>query len=269
MDSLEAFLHPTILTGHTTHTYETHAAIDNASRNASNTSNIGVDEVRKLAKTAKMLGDPDMEDHLARMTEKFCEHMLNVCELIKAVKANRATQGLQLIAVVRDLFSIGLIVSKDCPVQELFTTQFGRLTAANNVSEEAIAAWEEEHGQDTPPGDGGYAWKEDVKAWLLPLVSNSEDSSDGEEGGEKEWLNSVSTKWDHAGKVPRQPTAQTTMAYWFGNGVTKTTEKQRMPDGKERQVPGEAKVLMLPKMADESASARRLWADVVWFGLSS
>lgn len=98
MDSLEAFLHPTILTGHTTHTYETHAAIDNASRYASNTSNIGVDEVRKLAKTAKMLGDPDMEDHLARMTEKFCEHMFNVCELIKAVKANRATQGLQLIA---------------------------------------------------------------------------------------------------------------------------------------------------------------------------
>ena len=82
-----------------------------------------------------------------------------------------------------------------------------------------------------------------------------EENSDSD--GEAEWLRSVAAekyRKDHAGKIPAQPKAQTTMAYWFGNGVKKTTVKERMPNGKERQVPGEVGVLVLPKMADSSAT---------------
>ena len=85
-------------------TYDAHAAVDGALRYAAVDSNIGATVVRKLVKTVKMLADPDMEEYLPRMTETFCEHMFDVCQIIKSIKESEAEEGLKLIAVVRDLF---------------------------------------------------------------------------------------------------------------------------------------------------------------------
>ena len=65
-----------------------------------------------------------MEEHLARTTEKLCEHMFNICELIKGVQQSNAMEGLELIAAVRGLFLMSfLAVGSDCPVQELLNVQ--------------------------------------------------------------------------------------------------------------------------------------------------
>ena len=72
-----------------------------------------------------------MEDHLARSTEKFCEHMFAICTLIKSTDKSTALQGLQLISAVRGVFVMGLAVGMDCPVMELFSVQHARLSAMN------------------------------------------------------------------------------------------------------------------------------------------
>ena len=43
------------------------------------------------------------------------------------------------------------------------------------------------------------------------------------------------------------------MSYWFGNGITKKTEKVRLPDGSVRQQPASADVLVLPRFAPTSS----------------
>ena len=96
--------------------YDAHAALDGALRYAAVDSNIGAESVRKLVKTVQMLADPDMEEYLAQTTRKFCEHMFNMCELVKGIGEDDAMVGLKLIAVVRGLFLMGMVVSADCPV---------------------------------------------------------------------------------------------------------------------------------------------------------
>ena len=76
---MENVLIPMVQTDTATHTYDAHAALDHAQRYATNPSNIGAAELRKLVKTARMMADLDMEEHLARMTESFCEHMFQLC----------------------------------------------------------------------------------------------------------------------------------------------------------------------------------------------
>ena len=63
--------------------YDAHASLYGALRYAMVDSNIGAELVRKLVKTVQMLADLDMEECLAQTTRKFCEHMFNVCELVK------------------------------------------------------------------------------------------------------------------------------------------------------------------------------------------
>ena len=96
--------------------YDAQAALDGALRYAAVDSNIGAESVRKLVKTVQMLADPDMEEYLAQTTRKFCEHMFNMCELVKGIGEDDAMVGLKLIAVVRGLFLMGMVVSADCPV---------------------------------------------------------------------------------------------------------------------------------------------------------
>ena len=109
--------------------YDSNAAIDGAKRYAAEISNVGAELVRKLVKTVQMLSDPDMEEYLAQTTQKFCEHMFNMCELVKGIGEDGAMVGLKLIAVVRGLFLMGMVVSADCPVVELFNWQHERLVA--------------------------------------------------------------------------------------------------------------------------------------------
>ena len=256
MDNLNAFLSPTITTNHENHTNGyADSTIDQALRYASNDSSVGAAEMRKMAKITKMMADPDMEEHLAHMTKTFCEVMFNVLQLIKGVGAHNAMQGMLLIATARDLFSMGLIVSRDCPVQELFTTQYERLTALNNAS-----AWAEEYGQDSWLGDDGLVRKQGKESRRVPRLDSD---SDGSMDKESEWLKSVAAKkhqTDNAGKVPPQPKAQSTMALWYGNGVKKTTVKVRLPDGSTRQQLVGSSVLVLPKMVGSSSPfPKREW----------
>ena len=96
--------------------YDAQAALHGALRYAAVDLNIGAESVRKLVKTVQMLADPDMEEYLAQTTRKFCEHMFNMCELVKGIGEDDAMVGLKLIAVVRGLFLMGMVVSADCPV---------------------------------------------------------------------------------------------------------------------------------------------------------
>ena len=68
---------------------------------------------------------------LARMTEKLCEHVYDLSELIKGIGRSNAMQGLHLIAVTQGLFvkSLGgpdLFVKNQegvlqmCPVRQMF-----------------------------------------------------------------------------------------------------------------------------------------------------
>ena len=77
--------------------YDVHAAMDGALRYSEVDSNVGADLVRKLVKTVKMSEDPDMEEYLARTTEKFCEHMFSVCELIKGIGEGDAMVGYKIV----------------------------------------------------------------------------------------------------------------------------------------------------------------------------
>jgi hypothetical protein len=70
MDQLDAFLDPAVTTNHATHTYDVNAALDNARRYAVDDSKIGAAELRKLAKIAEMMADPDIEEHLTGVLRK-------------------------------------------------------------------------------------------------------------------------------------------------------------------------------------------------------
>jgi hypothetical protein len=180
--------------------YDAHAAVDGALRYAAVDSNIGAELVRKLVKTVKMIADPDMEEYLARSTQKFCEHMFNLCELIKGIGEDGAMAGLKLIAVVRGLLFMGMVVSVDCPVVELFNVQHQRLVALVALVEgetdemEWATMGEESHE--------GWVWHADLNEWI-PEMKDNADSSDEE--GEAAWLASVAAskyRMDHLGKVP-------------------------------------------------------------------
>lgn len=81
---------------------------------------------------------------------------------------------------------------------------------------------------------------------------------------ESDWLMKVAAKRNrafNASKAPvQQPQAQTTMAYWFGNGIKTSKEVVRLPDGSARQVQRTSEVLVIEKMADHSSLAMmKLW----------
>jgi hypothetical protein len=124
------------------HEHEANVAMDNATRYASDDSKIGAVDVRKLATCVWMLADPDMEDHLARMTEKLCEHVYDLSELIKGIERSNAMQGLHLIAVTPGLFvtSLGgpdLFVKNQegllqmCPVRQMFASHHNSIQFKN------------------------------------------------------------------------------------------------------------------------------------------
>ena len=96
--------------------YDANAAVDGAMRYASANASLGAEDVRKLVKAVKMIADPDMEEYLLRMTEKCCEHVFNVLTLITSIDESNADEGLKLIAVVRELFVMGMIVSTNAPL---------------------------------------------------------------------------------------------------------------------------------------------------------
>jgi hypothetical protein len=113
------------------HPDDANAAMDNATPYASDVSKIGAVDVRRLAKCVWMLADPDMEDHLARMTEKFCEHVYDLSELIKGIGRSNTMQGLHRITVtqglgVKSLGGPDLFVKNQkgvlqmCPVRQMF-----------------------------------------------------------------------------------------------------------------------------------------------------
>ena len=74
------------------------------------------------------------------MTDKFCEHVYDLSELIKGIGRSNAMQGLHLIAVTQGLFvtSLGgpdLFVKNQegvlqmCPVRQMFASHHTRLMA--------------------------------------------------------------------------------------------------------------------------------------------
>jgi hypothetical protein len=65
-------------------TYDTTASISAAKNYAMNDSNVGADKLRKLIKTVEMMADPDMEEHLAKATNMFCELMFDICYMYTA-----------------------------------------------------------------------------------------------------------------------------------------------------------------------------------------
>ena len=152
--------HKPVPSGHNTHipmeqptapnlnheTYDVATAISLAQSYGALDSNPGATQMRKLVKIVKMMCDPDMEDHLDRASRNFCKIMFDLCQLIKGIKdddADAAMRGLNLIAAVRSLFLMGIMVSMDCPVNEMFNTQFQRLQSAISRDAEAQAAWQE------------------------------------------------------------------------------------------------------------------------------
>ena len=103
---------------------------------------IGAVDVRRLAKLVFMLVDPDFEDHLARMTEKFCEHVYGLTLLIQGIGRRDAWQGLQLISVTQALFVTSLggpdlyVMNQEgvlqmCPVQQMFASHHNSIQFKN------------------------------------------------------------------------------------------------------------------------------------------
>ena len=87
-------------------TYDTAASISAAKNYAMNDSNVGADKLRKLIKTVEMMADPDMEEHLAKATNVFCELMFDMCSLIRRIThGDDALNGLRLIEALKGLFT--------------------------------------------------------------------------------------------------------------------------------------------------------------------
>ena len=175
-------------------TYDVATAISLAQSYGALDSNPGATQMRKLVKIVKMMCDPDMEDHLDRASRNFCKIMFDLCQLIKGIKdddADAAMRGLNLIAAVRSLFLMGIMVSMDCPVNEMFNTQFQRLQSAISRDAEAQAAWQELEAANGLLSQDEWCWDGQTKEWM-PKLAPAPDSSDAEE--EAAWLAQVAPK---------------------------------------------------------------------------
>ena len=233
--------------------YETTTQISTAKQYAMNASNVGAHKLRVLIKTVEMMMDPDMEDHLVKATRATCELMFDICHIIKGIKEGEdAVRGLQLVEAVKGLFTIGLCVPIDCPVIELFEEQVTRLQALNVQPED---------GEEQSLSDEALA-----EEWL-PVMADAELSSGDE--GEAAWLESIAlarSKSDalqsnEDGRVAPQPTKQAGLGMFFGNGVKKTYERVRLPDGSVRQQLAGSSVLQVKTVSLDSG-AGKLWACI-------
>ena len=252
-------------------TYDTAASISAAKNYAMNDSNVGADKLRKLIKTVEMMADPDMEEHLAKATNMFCELMFDMCSLIRRIThGDDALNGLRLIEALKGLFTMGLLVPVGCPVIELFGEEATRLKAINvGPTDEALATWLAMDMGGEPME--GWLWDEEEKEWR-PQMRDASDSSDEE--GEAAFLERVARarhrqcdkeSYEGLGKVAPQPTKQSGLGRFFGNGVSKTYTSVRCADGQVRQQLGSSSVLQV-KTVSHDMGAGKLWSCVVGCG---